>query len=329
MVDPIALGPGGEFDLIRRFLERCGAAPAEVLVGPGDDAAVLAGDGRIVVSTDLTVEGTHFRREWLDPAEIGYRAAAAALSDLAAMAASPVGVLVSLVLPDRDVPDGAVGVMDGVRQAADEVGAAILGGDVARSPGPLILDLVVLGRAERPVLRSGARPGDELWVTGTLGGAAAAVEAWLAGRAPDPEARAAFAHPTPRIREARWLAERGAIRAMLDLSDGLAGDARHLAAASGVAIVLEPGRVPVHPAAAATGAGLRLALSGGEDYELCFAAPAGAVEPLIVEFEREFGVPLHRVGEVREGAGVFALRADGTTEPLISTGFRHFDGEVG
>ena len=177
----VRLGPGAEFDAIRRFLRDEEALPRGVRVGPGDDAAVL--EGGWVVSTDLCVEDVHYRRSWLSDTEIGYRAASAALSDLAAMAAEPVGVLVSLALPAEARSD-PVAVSDGVREAARAVGASILGGDLSRSPGPLMLDLVVLGRADEPVLRVGAEPGDEIWATGTLGGSAAAVRMWAAGHEP-------------------------------------------------------------------------------------------------------------------------------------------------
>jgi thiamine-monophosphate kinase len=316
------LGPGGEFDLIRRFLTEGEAMPAEVRVGPGDDAAVL--DGGWVVSADLSVENVHFRRAWLSDDEIGYRAAASALSDLAAMAARPVAVLVSMGLPtDRDVD--AERLHAGVREAALAVGAVVVGGDVSTSPGPCVLDVVVLGRADAPVLRGGARPGDEVWVTGTLGASAAAVAVWERGEVPSPALRAAFARPTPRVSAARALAETGALRALVDLSDGLAGDAGHLAAAAGVRIVVEVARVPVAAAAVEALGGERAldaALHGGEDYELCFtAAPgaigadaAGAIAP----------VSLTRVGRVEAGEGVWLEADDGSLRPVARGGFSHF-----
>jgi len=331
-IERIRLGPGPEFDLIRQFLARDVDAAAQmdaaVRVGPGDDCAVVEG---VALSTDLSIEGIHFQRAWLEPEEIGYRAAAAALSDLAAVAARPVGVLCSLACPGDDAAGLAPRVMVGLRSAAAAVGAALLGGDLARSPGPLLLDVVAVGRVGRPVLRSGARPGDALWVTGELGGAAAAVLAWQRGVVPTDAARRAFARPRPRIREALWLAGRGLARALIDISDGLAGDAAHLAAASGVRVVLDATAVPVHPAAAAHGSrddGLRLALVGGEDYELCFAAAVGAVEPVADEFRETFGVALSRVGFVEEGSGVWIRDADGRVAPLGVHGYQHF-GEDG
>lgn len=332
-MSPSALGPGAEFDLIRRFLDRSPPETDDVRVGPGDDTAMITG-GSIAASSDLSIEGVHFRRDWITPEEVGYRAAASSLSDLAAMAARPVGVLVSLAVPRADVPAYAERVMDGVHQALGSVGGALLGGDLTRSPGPVIIDVTALGEAVRPVLRSGAVPGDEVWVTGLLGGAAAAVDAWLAGKEPDAGARQAFARPVPRIREASWLAERVPLHALIDISDGLAGDASHLAAASDVGILLRASAVPVHPATrAVTGGGagegaLRLALGGGEDYELCLAAPAGSVAEIRKEFEEVFGVTLSQVGTVREGSGVVLGHEDGRETVLEDTGFRHFQGDA-
>lgn len=323
----VELGSGGEFDAIRRFLRGAGPPPPEALVGPGDDAAVL--EGGWVVSTDLSVEDVHFRHGWGADAEIGYRAAAAALSDLAAMAARPVGVLVSLAIPEDDRFD-AGGVHDGVREAATAVGATILGGDISRSPGPLVLDIVVLGRTDRPLLRVGAEPGDELWATGVLGGSAGAVRMWESGQEPPDDLRRLFLRPMPRVRAAQVLAEQNVAVALIDLSDGLAGDAGHLAAAGGVGIVLEADAIPVNPAVRellGTDAALELALHGGEDYELCFAARAGSVDPGQLGPSLD-GLALSRIGRVVEGADVMLENQAGDVVPLMRGGFSHFSGSV-
>lgn len=313
------LASGAEFDLIRRFYE--GATQAglpDVRVGPGDDCVVLA-DG-IAISTDVAVENVHFRRTWLRAREIGFRSTAAACSDLAAVAARPIGALVSLLAPRPDVPDFAAAVMEGVLEAVQGLGGVLLGGDVALSPGGLALDVIAVGRTDAPVLRSGACPGDALWVTGRLGGAGAAVASWSRDEKPSAAAREAFARPRPRVEEALWLARRGVLHSLIDLSDGLAGDAEHIAAASGVRIVLDEAALPLHP-----DSDVRLALSGGEDYELCFSAAAGAVESIAREFEERFGLKLSRVGEVAAGAGVALRKPDGQVGPLDVAGFRHFE----
>jgi thiamine-monophosphate kinase len=329
------LGPGREFDRIRRFLEGTTTDPV-VRVGPGDDAAVL--DDGTVLSTDLAMEGIHFRLDWITPREAGWRAGAAALSDLAAMAADPVGMLVSVAVPPPG--DLADEVMAGIRDVGAAAGAPLLGGDLTRSVGPVVVDVVVVGRVAQPLLRSGARVGDELWVTGPLGAAAAAIEAWEGGRDPEPDERRAFAAPRPRLDEARWLARTLGATAGLDLSDGLAGDAGHLAAASGVGVELDgsavlrtawagEGRPP--PGGAGAGAAppldpvLLRALHGGEDYELLVALPPGAGAGGVEEFRRRFDLVLSPVGRVVPGSGV-RLRPVGGGAPIALDrgGWDHF-----
>ncbi len=320
----VPLGPGAEFDLIRRFLADQPPVGHEVLIGPGDDAAVL--EGGWVLSTDLSVEDVHFRRSWITDEEIGWRATAAALSDLAAMAAEPVGVLISMAFrPDAGVDVDAV--QRGIRAAATHSGAAVLGGDISRSPGPLMLDVSVVGRASAPVSRAGARPGDEIWVTGPLGAAGAAVRLWNAGREPPDSFRSAFARPVPRIEVARALARAGVLRALVDLSDGLAGDAGHLAAAGAVRIVLEAARIPLAGSvveALGAEAALDTALRGGEDYELCFAAGPGTVGEHLLD--ARIGGSLRRVGRVEEGSGVWLERGDGSVLALERGGYDHLGG---
>lgn len=321
------LGPGREFDLIRRFLPHAPRFGREdVLVGPGDDCAVVVANG-LALSTDLSVEGVHFRREWLSPYGIGCRAASAALSDLAGVAARPIGLLASVAVAEQDADEVAIRLMEGVQNAVARVGGVVLGGDLTRSPGPIVVDVAVVGETARPVLRSGASPGDEVWVTGELGAAAVCIARLLRGETPGADAVDRFQCPIPRVQEALWLRERGVLRAALDLSDGLAGDAGHIAAASGVALVLERDSIPVHPAVlaetASREAALAYAMSGGEDYELCFCAPSGAVDALVEEFEAEFGARLTRVGRVEEGAGVFWRGEDGEREAM-GGGFQHF-----
>jgi thiamine-monophosphate kinase len=317
--DRIRLGAGGEFDLIRSFLDRAGPLPKGVRVGPGDDCAVLDA-GPLALSTDVSVEDVHFRRAWLTPEEIGWRAAAAGLSDLAAVAAEPFAVLVSLALAPEDVSSGwARRLMDGLEQAAREAGAGLVGGDTSRSPGPAIVDVVSVGRCKTPVLRNGARPGDELWVTGELGGAAAALRLLREGRPLPDGPRAAFAHPVARVREGRWLAQHASLTAMIDLSDGLAGDAGHVAAASGVAVEIEIDRVPL-----ASGATLEDALGGGEDYELCIAAAPRALEKLEGRFDQTFTLPLTRIGWIRKGEGVWVAGGGKAPRRLASGGYSHF-----
>lgn len=313
------LGGGTEFDLIRRIVANSSdTLPPGVVIGPGDDCAVL--DHGIVATIDMAVEGVHFRREWVTPEAIGWRAAAAALSDIAAMAAAPVGVLIAVAAARDDAGEFLPAVMAGARASASAAGAALLGGDVTRSSGPFVIDIAALGRAQRPVLRSGARPGDSVWVTGVLGGAAAAVASWSRGAPPEASAAEAYAHPRPRIAEALWLAERAMPSAMIDLSDGLAGDAGHIAAASGVRIVVEAALVPAHEAARYDAG---LALSGGDDYELCLTGANAMIEPLVGAFADTFGIALTRVGRVVAGDGITVLDANGGAIEIA--GYDHFE----
>jgi len=271
----------------------------------------------------MSVEDVHFRRSWLSDEEVGYRCAASALSDLAAMASTPVAALVSMAAPASGIDVAAV--QDGVRSAAASVGATVIGGDLSRSPGPLVLDVIVLGCTAWPVLRDGAEPRDEVWVTGRLGASATAVRVWESGAEPSPELREAFAQPRPRVEEARWLVDREWVDALIDVSDGLAGDVGHLAAASGMKITLDAQAIPVSDASVAalgSDGAMEAALHGGDDYELCFVTDPDKVDP--EAFGRRFGVPLTRVGVVSEGEGVWLLQPDGSSSRLERGGFDHW-----
>ncbi len=322
----VKLGSGREFDVIRGILTDQEADAALLQVGPGDDAAVLRTGAR-VLSTDLSVEDIHFKRTWLEPWEVGYRAAMAALSDLAAMGAEPRTILVSLAGTPEDAESGFLAeVGRGTGRAAREVGAVLAGGDVTRSPGPVIVDVVAVGDTDSPVLRSGARPGDEVWVTGVLGAAAGAVSLWKRGVEPPLSLRNRFARPVPRIAAMQALRRTGLLTAGMDLSDGLAGDAGHVAAASDVEMCLEWESVPVHPdlpGAVESEEARRLAFTGGEDYELLVTARPGleAWADLVGE---ECGVRLTRVGTVERGRGVRVVGANGDEGSFAMTGYDHF-----
>jgi thiamine-monophosphate kinase len=310
----------GEFERIRAIIARLGDAAAADI---GDDCAVIpAGPGTLVVSTDLSVEGVHFRTEWLTFEEIGWRCAAGALSDLAAQGASVAGLVASVGTPAAAQDDAVVRLMAGVGSAVREAGGTVLGGDLSRAPQWLV-DITVFGRAARPVLRSGARAGDTVWVSGALGGARAALEAWQRGGAPTTEARRAFAHPVPRLGLGQILGAMG-ITAMLDLSDGLAGDAPHLAQASDVGLAIELERLPQHPdvTAAAQLAGIAPALfaaAGGEDYELLFTTSLPGDD--VVRRAGASGVPVTQIGSVTADRGTRLLLAG---QPQRLKGYDHF-----
>ena len=302
------LGPGAEFDAIRRLLERWGPRA----VGIGDDAAVLRpprGD-LLVASVDSAIEGRHFEAGWLSAREIGYRAVAAALSDLAAMAARPLGVLIALGVPSewRAQLDE---LADGIGEAVTMARTHILGGNLSGA-GELSITTTVLGSSYAPLARSGAKPGDLVYVTGRLGAPAWAVERLRAGE-PAGAHRERFAHPTPRLAEARWAADAGA-SAAIDISDGLGADARHLATASGVSLDLDGASIP-----RVDGVSVELAVRSGEEYEILLAAPR-ALD--CAEFEARFGLPLTEIG--RAGPGTpGAVRISGVAATNVG-GWSHF-----
>ena len=317
----LALGPGAEFDRIRELARTLG----ERARGLGDDCALVSDlAGTLALSTDVSVERVHFRLDWITAEEAGWRSAAVALSDLAAEGAEAVGLLSAITVPERAAEADLTALAAGIGDAAGAAGALVLGGDLSRGPAWSVA-VTVVGLAQRPVTRAGARAGDGIWVTGALGGARAALEAWRRGDAPTPEARHAYAHPEPRIQAGRWLAEHGA-QAMLDLSDGLGADAGHLAAASGVRIVLTLETVPVAGAAVAEARRMdlpvqRFAAEGGDDYELLVALPAEFGDAGVRGFESAAGIALTRVGTVAHGSGV---RAELLGRVLELRGYDHF-----
>ena len=299
--DNIPLGDGAEFDAIRAMIAQWG----DLARGIGDDAAMLdVPRGELLVaSTDASVENVHFRSAWMSAAEIGARAATAALSDLAAMAAAPLGLLLALGVPDEwreQITELARGVGDAARRA----GCPIVGGNVSRAR-ELSLTITVLGSTATPLRRSGAQAGDALFVTGRLGGPRAALEALLAGRVPTREQLDRFVSPVARLDEARWLADHGA-RAAIDVSDGLLADATHVARASGVTLSIDLAKVPC-----VEGVPPETAAGSGEEYELLVALRG---DPLALsrQFTERFGLPLTVIGAV-ERAG---------DEPVIARGAR-------
>ena len=309
-MDHLPLGPGPEFDRIRAIAGALGGTAS----GLGDDCALIPLEsGFLALSVDTSVEGIHFRRDWLSLEEIGWRATAAALSDLAAEGAEANGVAVALTVPSVASEGDVTSVMRGAGAAARAVGAVIQGGDLTAGPAWSI-SVTVWGKVARPITRGGARPADGLWVTGALGGARLALSTWLDGGLPEGTARASFAHPEPRITAGRWLAAHGAT-AMIDLSDGLASDARHLAAASGIAVDLSLDALPLAPGVTDPA----FAAEGGEDYELLVTLPGDFNRA--DAFHRATTLPLTRIGAVREGSGVAFTRKGAN---LSLTGFQHF-----
>lgn len=305
----IDLGPGREFDIVRTIVDEWGKSAQHI----GDDAAIITvpeGE-KLVVTTDTSVDGVHFRHEWLNHFEIGYRATAAALSDLAAMGARPLGIVIALTLPEADRLS-ARALATGIREGASAVLCPIVGGDLSAGK-TLSLTVTALGAVKHPLTRSGAKAGQRVYVTGHLGGPAAAVRAWLAGKEPSERDRARFANPVPRIEPAIGLAERGASSA-IDISDGLVADLAHIAAASKVRIEIDVERIP-H----VDGVSSAEAANSGEEYEVVVTAPAIDTK----QFSAEFGLDLTEIGRVVAGSpGVDLLKAGDKT--VAPPGFDHF-----
>ena len=306
----INLGAAGrEFDMIRELMRSWGA----LAEGNGSDCATLQlpDAARMIVSTDTTVEGIHFRREWMSPREVGYRAVASAMSDLAAAAAEPIAVLLALNVPsawEESIVELGHGAGDAVKAAGPH--ARIVGGDTSRA-AEFSLTVTVIGAATRPLTRAGASAGDHVFVTGELGRSRRALEVLLAGLSPSADDRDRFVRPVPRLREAKWLAENGATAA-IDISDGLLSELKHMAAANDSRLVIDVDRVN-----ATAGVDLTFAMSSGEEYELLVTAPAGIPTEA---FERLFAMPLSDIGRVESGAPTVELRSHGKLIELPERG---------
>lgn len=326
----------GEFGLIARLTAGL-PQPADVIVGVGDDAAVLdtGGDELIVATCDTQVEDTHFRLRHTNPHDIGRRALAVNLSDIAAMGARPRFALISLLLP----PTLDVAILDGIyaglRAEGAQYNVALVGGNIARNAERLIIDITLLGTAMRDRLlrRDSAKPGEVVMVTGSLGSAAAGLlvledEQLAAEIAPESlvGVLAAYRTPTPRVAAGQWLAQRG-VTTGIDISDGLAADISHICHVSGVGVNIEAESLPIRPEVAmiATRAGRQpqdLALFGGEDYELLFTVPADSADVLAQELFAATGVEATAIGTMSEGT-TLTLSHQGKPSPLRPTGWDH------
>ncbi|MGA8277053.1 MAG: thiamine-phosphate kinase [Rhodanobacteraceae bacterium] len=319
----------GEFDLIDLIRRRTGAARADVRLGIGDDAAVLAlpMERELVACSDTLTAGVHFPLDTL-PGDIGWKALAVNLSDLAAMGAFPAWVLLALTVPaaDRAFVEAFA---DGFAELAAPLQIALVGGDTTE--GPLSATVTALGFVPPGTYlrRDGARPGDEVFVTGSLGDAAAGLHCINAGRTGASEShRAALVErlnrPQPRL--AAGAALRGVASACIDLSDGLLADLAHVAAASGVAIEIDVSRLPTSAALLASfdrAMRLEWQLGGGDDYELAFTVSPQRASDLVGDISR-LGCGAARIGRVVTGQGVRAFDADGGEVAAGARGWRHF-----
>jgi thiamine-monophosphate kinase len=307
---------------VRREVQRAPSGRGSLAAGIGDDCALLRVPPRhqILVTTDFTLEGVHFRREWHPPRSVGHRCLARGLSDIAAMGGEPVAAFLSLALPAKLPQKWVDDFMGGLLVLAKQFGVPLAGGDTASSPAGIMADIVVVGALPRgeAVLRSTARPGDLVFVSGALGGSAAALQLLYAGKRLDPRSYPAHFFPAPRIEVARRLRRAEIVTSMIDLSDGLSTDLRHICEESRVGAEISAQSIP--QAKFRDGAvELDLALHGGEDYELLFTARPGTRVPRSVA-----GVPITHVGRITRGRKIVLLPENGSRSELESRGWEHF-----
>lgn len=310
--------PLAEKDLIQRVRRSAGGNQRAAL-GIGDDCAVLdlPRGHQTLVTTDFSLEDVHFRRAWHPADSVGHRCLTRGLSDIAAMGGEPRAAFLSLALPVELPQQWVDRFVDGLLKLARRFSIPLAGGDTAQSPVGILADIVVLGSVPKgkALLRSGARVGDFIYVTGTLGASVRALEQLREGKKLRPTAHLRHFYPEPRIEVGRYLREKKLASAMIDTSDGLSTDLQHICAESEVGAVVYAESVP----RLAGARGMEFALHGGEDYELLFTARPGKKIP-----QKVAGVPVTRVGEIVSGKVIRLAMADGKTTQLKAAGWEHF-----
>lgn len=333
------IGSYGEFGLIER-LKKCVTAPSDfVIIGISDDAAAFETEaGRVTVMTaDAFVEGVHFDPSFVPFRDLGWRAMAANLSDVAAMGGRPTWATVCLCIPPSCPAESLEALYAGMDAVAAPLGCRIVGGDTTASPSGLMLAISLLGevKRERITPRGGVRPGDLFCVTGHLGGSRAGLEVLRRGRLGRPlqgcfeEVVGRFLRPVPRVREAAAMGDAAAIHAAIDISDGLSSEVHHLCRMSRVGARIEGGSVPIHAEAHAVARlcgeeGLTFALSGGEDFELLFTVAPGDAERVARAVEAATGTPISVIGEGIPPEEGVRIRRDDAWHPLSNAGYEHF-----
>lgn len=319
------VGELGERALIERIRARIPPSPPFVVIGIGDDAAVVepVRNSLEVITTDSLVEGVHFDLAFVGPSDIGHKALAVNLSDVAAMGAVPRLALLSLVLPPAWPVAHVDALVDGMLALASRSRVSLVGGNIARSPGPLVVDVTVTGAVHRRrvLTRAGARAGDELYVTGSLGGAAAGLRALRDDYKNVTSAAQRYLRPEPRVRFGMLLGRNHVARACIDLSDGLADGVRQIGESSGFGAMIDAGALPIEP-----GASLCEALTGGEDYELLFAVSPKTRRRLDGVRRLVKDLAITRIGRLTKDRALL-LERDGRTEEL-PRGFTHFASEA-
>jgi thiamine-monophosphate kinase len=295
-----------------------------VVTGIGDDCAVLRlPPGRdLLTTTDFSLENVHFRRAWHPAESVGHRCLVRGLSDIAAMGGEPLAAFLSLAAPAKLPQAWIDGFMRGLLKLAREFGVTLAGGDTAESPAGILADILVLGSVAKgkAVLRSGARPGDRIYVTGSLGGSAAALDLLFSKRKLEPKQFPKHFFPQPRIPQGQFLRARNIASSMIDISDGLSTDLNHICEESGVGAEIWANAIP----RATIGKNdqpveLKFALHGGDDYELLFTSRPGRRVPSEIS-----GVPITSIGEITRARKISLITQTGKPLPLKSGGWQHF-----
>ncbi len=307
-----------EFGLIEKIKGLFASLPAHSFEGIGDDCAILPlGDEALVFTSDLLVEDVHFLRSSTSAYDLGYKSLAVNLSDVASMGVRPVATLLSISVPKDLMGDFIEEFMEGYHALSSKYGVALIGGDTTASKGALTINVTAIGRGSVAHLkrRSAAEVGDVILVNDTLGESAAGLKDIFAAEYDSPLA-AAHKRPEPQVNEGEWLGSRHEVHAMMDISDGVASDLRHILKASAVGAQIELSAIP-------TSVDLHSALCGGEDYKLLMTASSDKVEALQAEYLQRFGSPLHPIGTITAPQELKWLK-DGEEQDVDLMGFRHY-----
>ena len=328
----------GEFGLIARIRKAWPASSPRIFKAIGDDAAVtsLLPGNDLVSTVDLLIEDVHFELAWISPFQLGRKSLAVNLSDLAAMGAVPRWLLISLAVPRGGSAEFIEDFFRGMKSLADPQGVELIGGDTSSSPGKLFIGITLLGEGKKEslVYRHGARPGDDLYVTGTLGDSLLGLRLAQSpgGRAPSAEEQFLLRRhldPVPRLKEGKALADRGIASAMIDVSDGFLSDLQHICEESGVGARVRADRLPLSPALRnlapeGPGGAWQWALRGGEDYELLFSVPP-AKAPELESLAGEWPCGVTRIGKIEPFArGIVVEGEKGVIDPRSLKGYDHF-----
>ncbi len=313
--------PAKELELIQRIRKAAARSGERPALGIGDDCAVLdlPRGHEILVTTDFTLEGVHFRREWHPPDSVGHRCLTRGLSDIAAMGGIPRSAFLSLALPSELPQPWVDDFIAGLLKLARRYSVTLAGGDTAQSPDGILADIIVVGAVPtgKAILRSGAHPGDIIYVSGTLGASVATLQELRSGKKLRPSAHLRHFYPEPRIAIGKFLREKQLASAMIDTSDGLSTDLRHICDESRVGAIIEAAALPALPDDHA----LQFALHGGEDYELLFTVPPTRANKIPAKIA---GVPITRIGQITRSRQINLQTPYGKARPLPSGGWQHF-----